>query len=164
MYGIKCTNTHYILKSKTQSQWPVSHDPRFRPHKICNSDFRLHQQQKTCGGNQCPNSKPSAQTVCSLILFVRATPGLGCWRIYTLKAIIAVFTYYNVFCLFCKVWKQPMHVCLLMPCGHLLGKGWPLALVCDALLWRCHVPVGIQGQVWCLIVSIPDLSPLSYFF
>ena len=24
------------------------------------------------------------------------------------------------------------------------------------------VAIGIQGQVWCLIVSIPDLCPLSY--
>ena len=27
----------------------------------------------------------------------------------------------------------------------------------------CHFPIGILGQVWCLIVSIPDLCPLSYF-
>ena len=25
------------------------------------------------------------------------------------------------------------------------------------------IPIGILGQVWCLIVSIPDLCPLSYF-
>ena len=24
-------------------------------------------------------------------------------------------------------------------------------------------PIGILGQVWCLIVSIPDLCPLPYF-
>ena len=24
-------------------------------------------------------------------------------------------------------------------------------------------PIAILGQVWCLIVSIPDLCPLSYF-
>ena len=28
---------------------------------------------------------------------------------------------------------------------------------------RCHFPIGILGQVSCLIVSIPDLFPLSYF-
>ena len=27
----------------------------------------------------------------------------------------------------------------------------------------CHFPIGILAQVWCLIVSIPDLCPLSYF-
>ena len=52
-----------------------------------------------------------------------------------------------------------MHVCLLMPCGHLLGL---LALVCDVKLWCCHFPISILGQVWGLIVSIPDLCPLSY--
>ena len=24
-------------------------------------------------------------------------------------------------------------------------------------------PIGLLGQMWCLIVSIPDLCPLSYF-
>ena len=37
-----------------------------------------------------------------------------------------------------------------------------LALVCGVSLWSCHLTIGIQGQVWCLIVSIPDLCPLSY--
>ena len=32
-----------------------------------------------------------------------------------------------------------------------------LALVCDI-----HFPIGILGQMWFLIVSIPDLCPLSY--
>ena len=46
-----------------------------------------------------------------------------------------------------------------------VGKGLNLwALVFDVLLWRCHFPIGILGQVWCLIVSIPDLCPLSYFY
>ena len=26
-----------------------------------------------------------------------------------------------------------------------------------------HFPIRVLGQVWCLIVSIPDLCPLSYF-
>ena len=37
-----------------------------------------------------------------------------------------------------------VRVCLLRPCG--------------------HFPIGILGQVWCLIVSIPDLCLLSYFY
>ena len=28
---------------------------------------------------------------------------------------------------------------------------------------RCHFPICILGQVWCPIVSIPDICPLSYF-
>ena len=27
----------------------------------------------------------------------------------------------------------------------------------------CHFPIGILDQVWCLIVSIPELFSLSYF-
>ena len=36
--------------------------------------------------------------------------------------------------LFCYAF---MHICLLMPCGHLLGKGWPLG-----------------SHLWCLIVTL----------
>ena len=28
----------------------------------------------------------------------------------------------------------------------------------------CHFPIGILGQVWYLIISIPDLSTLTYFY
>ena len=38
-----------------------------------------------------------------------------------------------------------------------------LALVCDVELCVCYFPIGILGQVWYLIVSIPDLCHLSYF-
>ena len=27
----------------------------------------------------------------------------------------------------------------------------------------CQFPIGILGQVWCLIVLIPDICPLFYF-
>ena len=37
-----------------------------------------------------------------------------------------------------------------------------LALVCGVYL--CHFPIGILGQVWYLIVSIPDLCTLTYFY
>ena len=56
----------------------------------------------------------------------------------------------------------PTCICLFVPCGHLLGKGWPL----QSRLWcqtvSCHYPNGIQGQVWYLIISIPDLCTLNY--
>ena len=32
------------------------------------------------------------------------------------------------------------------------------------LLWVCHFPIGILGQVWYLIVSIPDLCTITYFY
>ena len=37
-----------------------------------------------------------------------------------------------------------------------------LALVCGVWLWVCHFPIVILGQVWYLIVSIPDLCTLTY--
>ena len=43
------------------------------------------------------------------------------------------------------------------------GKGWPLgSLVCDVFLCL-FVPYGVLGQVWYLIVSIPDLCLLPNF-
>ena len=41
------------------------------------------------------------------------------------------------------------------------GKG--LALVCDVYCDFATFPFGILGQVWYLIVSIPDPCCLSYF-
>ena len=38
-----------------------------------------------------------------------------------------------------------------------------LALVCCVLLWICHFPIGILGQMWYLIVPIPDICTLTYF-
>ena len=35
-----------------------------------------------------------------------------------------------------------------------------LALVCVCF---CHFPCGILGQLWTLVVIIPDLCPFSYF-
>ena len=57
-----------------------------------------------------------------------------------------------------------------MFCAHLFicaswspaGKGltsW-LSFVVPSV---CHFPIGILGQVWYLIVSIPDLCNLTYF-
>ena len=38
-----------------------------------------------------------------------------------------------------------------------------LVLACGILLRVCYFPIGILGQVWYLIVSIPDLCTLTYF-
>ena len=52
---------------------------------------------------------------------------------------------------------------LSVPCGHLLGKGWPLVcVVCDVVLCFVTFPYGVLGQVWYLIVSILDLWLLSF--
>ena len=38
-------------------------------------------------------------------------------------------------------------ICVLQPCGHLLGKGWPLGPpVCDVFLCICHFPVWCSGS------------------
>ena len=53
-------------------------------------------------------------------------------------------------------------VCFLQHCGHLLGKGGLLALL--YVMFHCAFVTfqyGVVGQVWYLIVSIPDLSFLS---
>ena len=55
-----------------------------------------------------------------------------------------------------------VHACLYVLWGHLLGKGWPLGSRLWCLLWVCHFPIGIQGRVWYLIVSIPDLCTPTY--
>ena len=47
--------------------------------------------------------------------------------------------------------------------GHLLERGWTLGSLCGVLLWVCHFPIDILGQVWYLIVSIPDICTLTYF-
>ena len=39
-----------------------------------------------------------------------------------------------------------------------------LVLVVGVSLQVCHFPIGILGQVWYLIVSIPDLYTLTYFY
>ena len=47
-----------------------------------------------------------------------------------------------------------------MPCEHPLGS-WFLFVMSNYEV--VTFPFGILGQVWCLIVSIPDICPFSYF-
>ena len=81
------------------------------------------------------------------------------WRRY--KAVLLLWIFY-VFVLACVCYVF-VRVCLYVLCGHLLGKGWPLGSRLLCLLWVCHFPIGILGQLWYLIVSIPDLCTLTYF-
>ena len=39
-----------------------------------------------------------------------------------------------------------------------------LALVCGVFCEFVTFPIGILGQVWYLIVSIPDLCTITYFY
>ena len=67
------------------------------------------------------------------------------------------------FALFISCVLSRFHACSLLPCGPLLGKGWPFG----SCLW-CFIsvfatfPCCILGQVWYLIVTIPDFCHLPY--
>ena len=64
-----------------------------------------------------------------------------------------------VLCLSC------FRICSLLPCGYLLVKGltaWLLFVMFNYVFGT--FPCGILGQVRYLIVSIPDLCRLSYFY
>ena len=77
------------------------------------------------------------------------------------KAVLLLWIFY-VFVLACVCYVF-VCVCLYVLCGHHLGKGWLLG----SRLWClcvCHFPIGILGQVWYLIISIPDLCTLTYFY
>ena len=55
-------------------------------------------------------------------------------------------------------------VCSFKPCDHLLGKDRPLvSLVLEFSLCFVTFPYGVSGQVWHLLVLIPDLCLLLYF-
>ena len=81
------------------------------------------------------------------------------WPFQGGTSFVDLLCFCSVLCLLCFV-----RVCLYVLCGHLLGKGWPLGSRLWCLLWVCHFPVGILGQVWYLIVSIPDLCTITYFY
>ena len=53
-----------------------------------------------------------------------------------------------------------VHCWLMITCWEMADL---LALVCGVKLFFVAFPCGILGQVWYLIVLIPDLCPLSYF-
>ena len=81
------------------------------------------------------------------------------WPFQGGTSFVDLLCFCSVLCLLCFV-----RVCLYVLRGHLLGKGWPLGSRLWCLLWVCHFPIGILGQVWYLIVSIADLCNLSYFY
>ena len=57
-------------------------------------------------------------------------------------------------------------VCSLQPCDHLLGKKVDLLALLYVMFSFVFITFtyGVLGQVWFLIVSIPDLCLLSYFY
>ena len=87
---------------------------------------------------------------CVRILFKFVT-----WRIGPLSHFNDIFLSY--------FWYAFVRVCLLMPCGPLLGKGWPLVSRLWCLIVKMSLSNWYNGSGVGLIVSIPDLCPLSYF-
>ena len=73
-------------------------------------------------------------------------------------------SFVDLLCFFCLLFAMHLYtsvyMCLVVTCRE---RGDLLALVCGVLLWVRYFPIGILGQVWFLIVSIPDLCPLTYF-
>ena len=66
-------------------------------------------------------------------------------------------------CLVFVILSRPftsIHSCLVVTCW---GRADLLALVCNVYCILVTFPCGIPGQVWYLIVSIPDLCHLFYF-
>ena len=63
---------------------------------------------------------------------------------------------------FCLVFAMHLcasvYMCLVVTCWE---RADLLALVYGVQLLVCHCPIGILGQVWYLIVSIPDLCKLT---
>ena len=76
------------------------------------------------------------------------------WKYFTDRSKAVLFLWIicviNVLCFSCFC------VCSLLPCGHLLGEGWPLGYC--FVTFQC----GILGHVWYFIISIPDLCHFSY--
>ena len=54
-----------------------------------------------------------------------------------------------------------VHCCIMVTC---LERANLLVLVCDVYCGFVTFPCGILGQVWYLIVLIPVLCRLSYFY
>ena len=53
-----------------------------------------------------------------------------------------------------------VYMCLVVTCWE---RADLFAFVCGVWLCVCYIHIGILGQVWYLIVSIPDLCTLTYF-
>ena len=74
------------------------------------------------------------------------------------KSVLLLWSFF-----FCLAFAMPLcasfKMCLVITCWE---RADLLALVCGVLLWVCHFPIGILGQVWYLIVLIPDLCTLTY--
>ena len=81
------------------------------------------------------------------------------WRFRGSTSFVEYFFCFFFMCYVCHAFAS-FHCCLMGPLKERVGL---LALVCDVYSDLVNFPFGILGQVWCLIVSNPNLCPLSYF-
>ena len=63
------------------------------------------------------------------------------------------------FSVLCLPLCASVYMCLVVTCWE---RADLLALVCGVFLLICHFLIGILGQVWYLIVLVPDLCTLTY--
>ena len=74
-------------------------------------------------------------------------------------------SFVDLLCFFCLVFAMPL--CASVYMFHVVTcweRADLLTLVCGVYLLVCHFLIDILGQVWYLIVSIPDLCTLTYFY
>ena len=82
---------------------------------------------------------------------------------YFLQTVPGQYFFCGYLCFFCVVFitlSRLSIAALWLPAGKGLTS-WLLLVVLNCVL--VISPCGILGQVWYLILSIPDLWPLSYF-
>ena len=70
------------------------------------------------------------------------------WIIYVISVLFLLCVRAHLF--ICALWSHA---------GKWLTSWLSFVISCEVVTFS----FGIMGQVWCLIVSIPDLCPLSYF-
>ena len=51
-----------------------------------------------------------------------------------------------IICVLCVLCFSCFRVCSLLPCSHLLGKGWPLGSCWRCLLYFCYFPLWYPGS------------------
>ena len=55
-------------------------------------------------------------------------------------------SFVDLLCVFCALCFSWFRVCSLLPCCHLLGKGWPLGSCWWCLLYFCYFPMWYPGS------------------
>ena len=103
--------------------------------------------------------------VCDRTLIELVTPGFAVRHAPVVRHVIDCATRPGrlpMRCFFCGSFL--FRVCSLQPCGHLLGKDWPLgSLVCDIFLCFCHFPMWCPGPGVVLDCIDTRYLPYSYF-